>query len=141
MGRYIATRLLHAAGILVIVTVLVFVIARLIPGDAIMAAMSGSVDMVNADAVKRVRAEYGLDLPMYMQFVLWLDKFVTGDWGVSLGTGQRVMSMFTQRLPITLELFLGATLWSFAIGIPVGIVAALKRNSKLDMFLTTVTVF
>ncbi|TWT05621.1 ABC transporter permease [Reyranella sp. CPCC 100927] len=136
MGRYIIVRLCHAAIVLAVVTVLVFVIARLIPGDAIMAAMAGSVDMSDASVVKTVRATYGLDEPLPLQFLTWLERFVTGDWGTSLGTGEPVLNMFLSRLPVTLELFAGATLWSLAIGLPVGLIGALKRNSGTDVVLT-----
>jgi len=136
MGRYIGIRLAHAVVILAIVVVLVFVIARLIPGDAIMAAMAGSVDMHDPSVVARVRHEFGLDESIPVQFAVWLGHFVRGDWGISIGTGQKVLDMFLQRLPITLELFLCATLWSLAIGIPSGIIGALKRNSPIDMAVT-----
>ena len=63
----------------------------------------------------------------------WLAHFVTGDWGTSIGTGEKVFDMFVRRLPVTLELFVGATIWSIAIGIPAGIIGALKRNSATDV--------
>ena len=100
-----------------------------------MAAMAGSVDMHDPAVVQRVRNDLGLDQPILVQFILWLRRFLRGD-GTSIGTGQNVLDMFLRRLPVTLELFLGATLWSFAIGIPVGIVTALKRNSAFDIALT-----
>jgi peptide/nickel transport system permease protein len=136
MGRYIGVRLLHAMVILALVTVLVFVIAHMVPGDAIMAAMAGSIDMNDATVVAKVRHQFGLDKPVLVQFVEWLARFVRGDWGSSIGTGEKVFDMFLRRLPITLELFLGASLWSLAIGFPTGIVGALKRNSAADMLLT-----
>jgi peptide/nickel transport system permease protein len=139
VGRFVGLRLIHALGILAIVTVLVFVIGQLMPGDAILAAMAGSVDMSDPSAVARVRQQYGLDRPIPVQFASWLAHFVTGDWGTSVGTGEKVLSMFLRRVPVTLELFLGAFLWSIVIGIPAGIVAALKRNSSLDVTLTTAT--
>src|SRR4249919_2952834 len=111
MGRYIGVRLIQASIVLAIVTVLVFVIAQLLPGDAIMAAMAGSVDMHDPAVVQRVRDDLGLDRPIFVQFILWLGRFLRGDWGTSIGSGQNVLDMFLRRLPITLELFLGATLW------------------------------
>jgi peptide/nickel transport system permease protein len=83
------------------------------------------------------RKEVGLDQPIVVQFAIWIGHFVRGDWGTSIGTGEKVPDMFLHRLPITLELFIGATLWSVAIGIPAGIVGALKRNSAADVFVTT----
>ena len=137
MSRFILLRLGQALIILAVVTVLVFVIARMIPGDAIMAQMAGSVGVQDPAVVASIRKQFGLDQPLVTQFLVWLGKFVRGDWGVSLGTGQPVLQMFLQRLPITLELFAWATFWSFLIGIPVGIVSAVKRGSFLDMALTT----
>lgn len=141
MARFIAVQLAHSFVVLTILTVLVFVLARFLPGDAIFAAMAGSIDMFDPSIVEKVRIEYGLDKPIPVQFAIWLSGFVRGDWGISLGTGEDVLDMFLSRLPVTLELFIGATFWSFAIGIPVGIVGALKRNSKTDMILTTTSLF
>ena len=137
MGKYIGIRLAHALVILAIVVVLVFVIAQLIPGDAIMAAMAGSVDLHDPEVVARVRHQFGLDQPIVVQFAVWIGHFARGDWGTSIGTGEKVLDMFLRRLPITLELFIGATLWSVAIGIPAGIIGAQKRNSATDVFVTT----
>ena len=140
MGNYIGIRLAHALVILAIVVLLVFVIARLIPGDAVMAAMAGSVDLHDPTVVARVRHQFGLDQPIVVQFAVWIGQFVRGDWGISIGTGEKVLDMFLRRLPITLELFVGATLWSVAIGIPAGIIGALKRNSATDVFVTTAAI-
>jgi len=140
VARYISIRLLHATIIVMILAVLVFVIARLIPGDSVLAAMAGSVDMSNPSVVEKVRAEYGLNDPIYIQFLQWLSKFVRGDWGVSIGTGEQVRDMFLRRLPVTLELFLFATIWSVAIGVPAGLISALRRQSKLDFVLMTGTI-
>ena len=137
MGKYIGARLMQSLVILAIVVVLVFVIARLIPGDAVFAAMAGSVDLHDSAVLDRVRRQFGLDQPIVIQFIVWLAKFVQGDWGTSLGTGEKVLEMFLRRLPVTLELFVGATLWAVAIGIPAGIIGALKRNSGIDMAVTT----
>ena len=137
MARFILLRLAHACIVLAIVTVLVFFIARLMPGDAIMAQMSSAPGGQDPAAIARVRQEFGLDQPLYEQFAVWLGNFLRGNWGTSLSTGQPVLQMFVQRLPITLELFFWATVWSFSIGIPVGIVSAVRRGSPLDMALTT----
>lgn len=137
MLSYLLSRLMHSCIVLLIVAVLVFVISHLLPGDAILAAMSGSVDLFDTSVVDAVRKQHGLDQPVYIQFAQWLGGFLIGDWGTSIGTGQDVLTMFLERLPVTLQLFLGATIFTFVIGIPVGIISALKRNSFTDMFLTT----
>jgi peptide/nickel transport system permease protein len=139
MSRFIGLRLAHAALILAIVTVLVFVIAQLMPGDAIMAALAASGDMNDKAVLARIRAQYGLDQPILVQFTDWLTRYLVGDWGTSIGTGQKVYAMFVQRLPVTLELFIGATLWSIAIGIPAGMIGALRRNSATDVTISAAT--
>jgi peptide/nickel transport system permease protein len=96
--------------------------------------------MNDATVVTKVRHQFGLDKPVLVQFVTWFARFVRGDWGSSIGTGEKVFDMFLRRFPVTLELFLGASLWAFAIGIPTGIVGALKRNSSVDMLLTAGTI-
>ncbi len=140
MRRYVARRLLYALVVLAIVTVLVFIMVRLIPGDPIRAAMQQNVDLSDRRIVDEVRARYGLDRPIPVQFAIWLRDFVTGDWGKSLQTGEPVFEMFWRRLPITLELFLGATAWAWAIGFPFGLLGALRRNSWLDAGLTSVAI-
>jgi peptide/nickel transport system permease protein len=104
-----------------------------------MAAMASSIDLHDPVVVARVRHQFGLDQPILAQFATWLSRFLAGDWGTSIGTGQKVYAMFIDRLPVTLELFLGATLWSVAIGIPAGILSALRRNSALDVAISTGT--
>ena len=140
MQRYIALRLLYSLLILMLVTVLVFVMVRIIPGDPIRAAMQQNVDLTDNKIVEEVRARYGLDRPIHVQFAIWLRDFLKGDWGKSLQTGEPVLNMFWRRLPITLELFIGATLWAWIIGFPLGLLGALKRNSLLDASLTSVAI-
>jgi peptide/nickel transport system permease protein len=137
---YVARRLAFAILILAVVTVVVFVVVRLIPGDPIRAAMQQNVDLSDRRIVEEVRARFGLDRPIPVQFGIWLRDFVRGDWGQSLQTGEPVLAMFRQRLPVTLELFVGATLWAWAIGVPLGILGARKRNSPLDASLTAVAI-
>src|SRR5436190_5540091 len=109
MATFISIRLLHGLVILVLVTVLTFVIAQLIPGDGVLAAMGAAVDLRDTATVARVRAQYGLDDPILVQFGDWLARYVTGNWGTSIGTGEKVYEMFMRCLPPTVELFVGAT--------------------------------
>lgn len=140
MVAYLARRLAYALLILAVITVVVFVVVRLIPGDPIRAAMQQNVDLSDRRIVDEARARFGLDRPIPIQFGIWLRDFIRGDWGQSLQTGEAVLAMFRQRLPVTLELFLGATLWAWAIGVPLGIVGAIRRNSILDASLTAVAI-
>jgi peptide/nickel transport system permease protein len=137
MRKYIIERLIYTVILLFLVSILIFTMVRLLPGDPVSAAAMANSDLSNKTIMAELRARYGLDKPVYTQYIIWLKDFVRGEWGKSIGSGESVMTMFLERLPVTLELFLGATFWSFLIGFPVGIIGALRRNSKLDAFLTT----
>jgi peptide/nickel transport system permease protein len=113
---------------------------RLIPGDPIRAAMQQNVDLSDRRIVEETRARFGLDRPIPVQFAIWLRDFAAGDWGRSLQMGEPVRDMFRQRLPVTLELFVGATLWAWMIAVPLGVLGALRRNSALDASLTVVAI-
>jgi peptide/nickel transport system permease protein len=137
MRKYIIERLIYTVILLFLVSILIFVMVRMLPGDPVSFAAMANSDLADKTIMAELRARYGLDKPIYTQYVIWLKDFVRGEWGKSIGSGEPVMSMFLSRLPVTLELFFGATFWAFLIGFPVGIIGALKRNSKLDAFLTT----
>jgi len=126
--------------ILALLSVLVFFMVRLLPGDPIRAAMQSNVDLTDKSIVEDIRAQYGLDKPVTTQYVIWLRDFFKGNWGKSIGSGDQVLDMFLRRLPVTLELFAGATFWSFLIGFPVGTISALRRNSALDVGLTSTSI-
>lgn len=136
MKRYILMRIFHSLLLLAGVVVITFVMVRLLPGDPIRAAMQQNVDLGDEHIVEEVRARYGLDRPIHVQFYIWFTDFLKGDWGTSLTSGDKVTSMFWRRLPVTLELFVLATLWAWIMGIPLGIISALKRNTWLDFFIT-----
>jgi len=140
VAAYVARRFAYALLILAVITVLVFVVVRLIPGDPIRAAMQQNVDLSDRRIIEETRARFGLDQPIPAQFAIWLRDVVAGDWGRSLQTGEPVREMFHRRLPVTLELFVGATVWAWAIGIPLGVLGALRRNSALDVSLTAVAI-
>ncbi|MEW6185681.1 MAG: ABC transporter permease, partial [Thermodesulfobacteriota bacterium] len=123
-----------------LVSILIFIMVRMLPGDPVSFAAMANSDLADKTIMAELRARYGLDKPIYTQYVIWLKDFVQGKWGKSIGSGEPVMSMFLSRLPVTIELFVGATFWAWIIGFPVGIIGALKRNTKLDAFLTTTSI-
>jgi peptide/nickel transport system permease protein len=137
MKQYILRRLLYAVAILFFVSVLIFGMVRLLPGDPVSAAALFNTDLADKTIMKELRERFGLDKPLHVQYFIWLRDFFRGKWGTSFGSGEDVLEMFLLRLPVTLELFLGAIFWSFIIGFPVGIIGALRRNTKLDAALTT----
>lgn len=141
MRQYIFRRLLYTIVILFLVSILIFVMVRLMPGDPVEAAAMWNTDLADKTIMENLRARYGLDKPIHIQYVIWLRDFFRGEWGMSLGSGEQVLDMFLRRLPVTLELFAGAVFWSWIIGFPVGIIGALRRNTKLDAALTTGAIF
>ncbi|MBW2093038.1 MAG: ABC transporter permease [Deltaproteobacteria bacterium] len=141
MKQYVIRRIIYSLLILAGAVVITFIMVRLLPGDPIRAAMQQNVDLNDASIVEEVRARYGLDRPVHVQFFMWLTDFVKGDWGESLASGQKVTAMFWRRVPVTLELFVGATIWAWILGIPLGIYSALNRNSWLDALFTSISVF
>ena len=140
MKRYVASRLLYSLIILFMVSILIFALARLMPGDPIQAAAMINMDFADKEIIEDLRIQFGLDKPVYIQYVVWLKDFIRGEWGTSLGSGEQVYNMFMRRLPITLELFAGSVFWSFIIGFPLGVIAVLKRNSWIDALLTSTAI-
>ena len=136
MLQFLLTRSLHAAIVLCIVVVVSFSAVQLMPGDALLAAIEATGEAADNRSLDAVRKLYGQDGSAWQQFWRWLGKFVQGDWGLSMGSGQAVMDMFQQRAPVTLELFFGGLLWALGLGVPIGMICAYKRGSALDSWLS-----
>ena len=117
--------------------ILVFLISRVIPGDPA-ALVAG--ETATADQVKAIRTQLGFDRPLYVQFGVYVRQLITGDLGKSLYSGRRVSRDLVDRFPATLELTLAAMFISVLVGIPLGILSALKRNSLLDHLVRGFTV-
>jgi len=117
--------------------ILVFLVSRVIPGDPA-ALVAG--ETATADQVKAIRTQLGFDRPLYIQFGVYVRQLLTGDLGKSLYSGRRVSQDLFDRFPATLELTLAAMFISVLVGIPLGILSALKRNSLLDHLVRGFTV-
>jgi peptide/nickel transport system permease protein len=123
VGRYLAQRLLGAIPTLIGVTLLTFLFIRLIPGDAI-AARLGTSTALTPEQLASLRAYFGLDQPLLVQYWTWLTSLLRGDAGYSIRTGRPVLVEIAERLPTTLELAAAAALIAVAIGIPLGLLSA-----------------
>jgi peptide/nickel transport system permease protein len=110
------------------VSVLVFVLQQLIPGDPAL-ALSG--DEHDPEVVAAVRKRYGFDQPVPVQYALWLGKVLTGDFGFSFRTKVTVLELIAAKLPVTIELAVLSMLVALAIGIPAGIVAATRKDGPV----------
>src|SRR2546422_379028 len=135
MRIYILKRLIQIVPMVLMITLVVFVMMRSIPGDPVVALLGDAY--TQEDAIK-VRQEYGLDQPILVQYVIWLGKLVQGDWGASILTGRPVLQDVLIRLPVTLELIALSMAVALAIAIPAAIIGAVRRNTWADYTATTV---
>jgi peptide/nickel transport system permease protein len=134
MLRYLRIRLLAMIPVLVGMSILVFVMMRLIPGDAAVVFLGTKP---TPEAVAAFRHNAGLDKPIYVQYFDWIGQLARGDLGMSLTTGTDIRTELGNRLPITLELTVLAILIAIVIAVPLGVVAALRHNSAVDLGLTS----
>jgi peptide/nickel transport system permease protein len=132
MSAYIFRRILALIPTLLGISVIVFLVIRLIPGDTI-SAMIGTQFKLTETQAEALRRYYGLDKPLPEQYWLWLTAAVRGNLGLSVRTGRPVLSEILSRYPLTLELALLAMVIAITIGLPVGILSAVRRNSALDL--------
>jgi peptide/nickel transport system permease protein len=140
MRRYVLVRSLSILPTLVGVSVAVFLMIRLIPGT-IVEQMIGTEGTYSEQSMRALRAFFGLDQPIHVQYGRWLGRVLQGDLGTSWRTGLPVVEMIGSRLQVTLELTLGAMLVALAIGIPLGIVSARRENTRLDHAVRLVSLF
>lgn len=129
MGLYIIRRFVAMIPVLLLVSVIVFSLIHLTPGDP---ATSMLGEEATPQAVAALRAKLGLDQPIPIQYVKWLASVVRGDLGRSIRSNQPVSEAIAERLPVTIELAILAVTISLLIAIPAGIIAAMRRNSALD---------
>jgi peptide/nickel transport system permease protein len=135
--QYILRRLLLMVPVAFLVSVIVFVLLRITPGDPVLVFAGEERDPA---ALEAIRHEYGLDQPLPVQYVVWAEHAIRGDLGRSLRTRQPVMQAILERLPKTLELGAAALLISIGVALVVGTLAALRRNSPLDLIATGFTI-
>ena len=135
MSIYILRRLLGIVPTVLMITLVVFVMMRSVPGDPVVALLGDAY--TEEDAIK-ARVAYGLDKPILIQYVIWLGRLVQGDWGTSVLSGRPVLRDVLVRLPVTLELIVLSMAVALAIAIPAAIIGAVKQNTWPDYAATTV---
>ena len=132
MRQYIATRLVSTAVVLVGVSIVIFVMVRMLPGD-IVDVMYGGEAQLTQEMRAELRKEYGLDQPLPVQYVAWASRVVQGDLGRSMRTRVLVMTELQRRLPLTIELAVLSLLFAVCLAVPLAILSAIKRNSAVDL--------
>jgi peptide/nickel transport system permease protein len=131
MGRYVIVRLYSMALTLVGLTVLIFLMLRLIPGTVV-EQMIGADAIVSPAMVAELKRFFGLDQPWWVQYSRWLGELARGDLGTSWRTGKPVVTLILERLPVTIELTSLAVGFALLLGIPAGIVSATRRDRAID---------
>ncbi|MDU6728702.1 MAG: ABC transporter permease subunit, partial [Bradyrhizobium sp.] len=130
MLRFALTRLSLVVPTFIGITLLVFVLIRLIPGDPI-ETMAGERG-IDPARLAQLRKDYGFDQPVLVQYGFYLSRLVHGDFGRSIVTHEPVIAEFQSLFPATVELSICAILFALCIGLPAGIIAAVRRNSIFD---------
>jgi peptide/nickel transport system permease protein len=144
MSQYILKRLLLLPILLVIFSIFAFVIIQAPPGDYIttyiadLAASGSAIDQAQIDTL---RERYGLDQPMYVQYLKWMQRLVTGDLGFSLDWQKPIKELIGERIVLTVILGLFTFAFTWLLAIPIGIISAVKQYSFLDYFFTVFNYF
>jgi peptide/nickel transport system permease protein len=144
MRKYLGQRLLIAIPTLVGVTLLIFIAMRVLPGDPLSAISGegGGTYVLSKEQLQAARVSLGLDRPYVVQYLDWLRDIVRGDLGKSFWRGEPIRELIFRRAPITGQIALMAIILSWIIGLPVGLIGALWRNSWTDYaFRFVVTLF
>jgi peptide/nickel transport system permease protein len=135
MRIYFLKRLIQIIPTIIMITFVVFLMMRSIPGDPVVALLGDAY--TEEDAIK-ARQTYGLDKPLLVQYGIWLGKLVQGDWGASILSGRPVLSDVLVRLPVTLELIVLSMVVALVIAIPAALVGALRQNTWADYTATSI---
>jgi len=140
MRAYVLKRVLSLVPTLIGVTILVFLMVRLIPGTVV-DQMIGAEARVDESTRASMRAFFGLDQPLHVQYWSWLSGLLRGDLGQSWRSGLPVSKMIFDRLAVTAELGLAALAVSLLVGIPLGVLSAVRENTRLDHVARIVSLF
>ncbi len=135
MKKYFISRLLISIPTLIAISLVIFTILALAPGDPMGEfALNPSI---TAEVRENIRKSFGLDQPIYIRYFKWIIAFVQGDMGYSFTSRSAVSSLILQRLPTTLWVVGSAYIIGSVLAVPLGVASALKRNSNFDRVLTT----
>ena len=138
MGSYIIRRLIQSIIVILIVTIMVFVGMRLLPGDPIYLLFNpNQLQNMTREQLDKIRHDAGLDRPMVVQYFDWLGGVFKGDLGDSILTKEPVSKDLAKRIPITAYIGALAFVIAVIIGIPAGIISAIRRGTWLDSLVTT----
>jgi peptide/nickel transport system permease protein len=141
MTTYIGKRLLQALVVLVIVTLLIFFIMRLLPGDPLLiyVAESANLQAMSPDMIDQMRHQFGLDKPPIVQYLNWVGGVLRGNFGESIFYHEKVGKLMLERFPITLHIGILALIIGAVFGVLAGLLAAVRRGKWVDKVITPST--
>jgi peptide/nickel transport system permease protein len=138
MQTFIIRRLLQIILVLIIVTVFVFLLVRLLPGDPILLYLTAQdMEVISLEQLDAIRHDLGLDRPMIVQYFDWLGHAVRGDLGTSIINRGSIAAEIARRVPISMYLSGLAFIISIIVGIPLGLLAAVRRGTWIDSLVTS----
>lgn len=138
MTRYIMRRCLQALILLFFLSIAMFALIHLLPGGADAVFLNPRLSAAGRAAI---RARFGLDQPVYVQYLKWLGSALTGNFGFSFATNQPVTDILAQRFPNTMELFIPALLLALILAIGIGVISGVRQGTLTDYTLTTLSYF
>ena len=133
MFRYLLRRLIASIPILIGVSILIFLAIRLVPGDAVTATLGTEAGMLSPEQRESLRSYYGLDRPIVEQYFYWVGQALQGNLGLSIRQGKPVLDLIIDRFPLTFELAILAVSIALVVGIPLGLISAIRHNTILDL--------
>lgn len=136
MLRYVTKRVVQIPLVLLIVTLTIFIVIRMTPGDPVQIMLGMQTSPEAADAL---RAEFRLDQPLHWQYLYWIGDLLRGDLGRSIRLNIPVTALLAERLPISMNLAVLAMSFAVLVSIPLGVVSAIKRNTWIDYLSTGIT--
>jgi peptide/nickel transport system permease protein len=140
MTAYVIRRLLIGLVIIILVTLLVFLVMRLLPGDPLFLFLAeNQIENLSEEQIAQMRHQYGLDKPLATQYLDWMGNILRGDLGVSVYNQNKISKLLVQRFPVSFELSLLAWVFGHALGLLVGIISALRRGKWIDTLATGFT--
>lgn len=132
MSKYVLWRVFHAIPTLLGITIIIFVALRIMPGDPVSVMFGTQATTIRPEDRAKIEADLGLSAPLVVQYGKWLKDIGTGKLGKSFWRGDSVVDLIVQRGPLTVEIAVLAILLSWVVGLPVGILSALRQNTVLD---------
>jgi peptide/nickel transport system permease protein len=136
MMRYLGGRIVQMVPVVFLISVIVFFLTMLLPGDPTVSIVGEFASPAQREIA---RVQYGFDQPVPVQYARWIARIARGDLGRSLRTREHIVDMLKSRLPVTIEVAILSIIVAIAFGIPLGIIAALHKNSWIDALVSGVS--